>query len=392
MTIDVPSRIDRAQLTALGAAAILVPLNSTMIAVALPRIADDFDLSVGRTSIVVTAYLAVMLVGQPLSGGISDRLGAVLALRIALAVFLVSSLAAAFAPTFPTLVLARVGQAVAGSLLVPSVQSILRRQTPSDERGRMFGLLGSMLAAGAASGPVVGGGLIEAFGWQAIFLVNVPVVAVALGIRLEPILPAVMSGADRVSVWNGTFAAAFGVQALTTLGQYLLLLAAPVLLEARGWSSGSIGLGLSALTVGMIVMGPVGGRLGDVRGRRVPAVVGVAGATGALAVGAALGSSIGSTALVVVLLVYGTALGSAIANNTTAALESVDELRSGAAAGVLSMSRYVGSIGAAVLIGLALADDGGGTGLVLLVGAVGSAVAILLATRLPGRVRPELGA
>ena len=69
--------------------------------------------------------------------------------------------------------------------------------------------------------------------------------------------------------------------------------------------------------------------------------------------GAALGSSIGSTALVVVLLVYGTALGSAIANNTTAALESVDELRSGAAAGVLSMSRYVGSIGAAVLIGLA---------------------------------------
>ena len=56
------------------------------------------------------------------------------------------------------------------------------------------------------------------------------------------------------------------------------------------------------------------------------------------------------------------------------------------------MRSRAASIGAAVLIGLALADDGGGTGLVLLVGAVGSAVAILLATRLPGRVRPELGA
>ena len=61
-------KLSTAALLGIGAAAGLVPLNSTMIAVALPRITDDFDISTGTASILVTVYLVAMLVGQPLAG------------------------------------------------------------------------------------------------------------------------------------------------------------------------------------------------------------------------------------------------------------------------------------------------------------------------------------
>lgn len=363
-----------------------MPLNSTMIAVALPRIAEDFDLSVGRTSILVTVYLVAMLVGQPVAGRVSDRIGTDRAIRWALVLFLGCSVAGAVAPTFAVLIVARLGQAAAGAMLVPSVQAMLRSSTPPERRGRMFGILGSMLGVGAAAGPVVSGALIQVFGWQAIFLVNVPVILPALAVPLVRVRGVVRAdGAPPVRWMNAVFAMGFGVQALTTVGQYALLLLAPVLLEARGWSAGSIGAGLSALTVGMIVMGPVGGRLGDRFGRRAPVVAGVAGATVALWVAAAAGDDIGPTTLLLVLGAFGIGLGVAVPSNMTAALESVDESRAGAAAGVLSMSRYVGSITSAVLVGAWIADDGGGAGATLTVAALASVLALGLGIRLPAR-------
>lgn len=373
-------------MVALGAAAALVPLNSTMIAVALPSIADDFALSVGRTSLLVTIYLVVMLIGQPIAGRVSDRLGTDRAIRGALTLFLVCSLGGAVAPTFLLLVLARLGQALAGAMLVPSVQAMLRSSTAPERRGRVFGILGSMLGVGAAAGPVVSGALIQAFGWQAIFLVNIPVVLPALAVPLARVAGVSASAVPPSGTWmNATFLAGFGVQALTTVGQYLLLLLAPVLLEARGWSAGSIGAGLSALTVGMIVMGPIGGRAGDRFGRRAPVVVGVGASTAVLALAAASGSGIGSLTLLVVLGVFGIGLGAAVPSNMTAALESVDEARAGAAAGVLSMSRYLGSITSSVMVGAWIADDGGGAGTTLAIAAVASVVALVLALRLPSR-------
>lgn len=386
MTAPTATAWSRAQFLALAGAAALVPLNSTMIAVALPRIADDFDLSVGRTSLLVTVYLAVMLVGQPVAGRVSDRVGSDRAVRAALVTFLVSSVGGALAPTFPALVVARVGQATAGAMLVPSVQAMLRASTSADERGRVFGLLGSMLGVGAAAGPVVAGGLIQVFGWQAMFLVNAPVIVPAL------LVPLVRAGAaEGVGLatagrtWrNLVFVIGFGVQALTTLGQYMLLLVSPVLLEARGWSSAAIGVALSGLTVGMIVMGPIGGRTGDRAGRRRPVVLGVGASFVALVLAAVAGDDITVALLVPVLVVFGLGLGFAIPSNMTAALESVEEPRTGAAAGVLAMSRYVGSITTSLLVGAWIAGDGSGAGGALTVAAVAGAVALLLAVRLPG--------
>lgn len=392
MTTTTRPSLTRLQLFGLGGASALVPLNSTMIAVALPLIAVEFDITVGRTSLLVTTYLVAMLVGQPVAGRLGDRVGAHRMIRWALIGFLVASVIGAAAPTFGVLVAARIAQALTGAALVPSVQGLLRAVTLPDERGRAFGLLGSMLGIGAASGPFIGGSLIQVFGWQAIFLVNAPVVAVALLIRL-PRAPARSTGAAEPSAgrsWrNPIFITGFTVQALSTLSQYMLLLLTPVLLYARGWSSGWVGVALSALTVGMIVMGPLGGRFGDTAGRRAPVMLGLGASVVVLTVAAIAGREIGVGLLVIVLVVFGAGLGFAIPSLMTASLESVDMAKTSTAAGILSMSRYVGSIATSVMVGAWITVDGTGAGRALAVAAGASVLAFIGATRLPGRPPEE---
>jgi DHA2 family methylenomycin A resistance protein-like MFS transporter len=184
---------------------------------------------------------------------------------------------------------------------------------------------------------------------------------------------------------NRVFVAAFSTQALTTEAQYTLLLLTPVILTARGWGSGTVGLALSGLTVGMIVFGPLGGRTGDRRGRRYGVLLGVTLATVAIAVLLIAGSGVEPVVLVLALTAYGVGLGSAIPNVMTAALDSVDEARSGSAAGVLSMSRYVGSITASVAFSALVATDAGGTRTVLSISVAAMAASMVTAAALPGR-------
>jgi MFS family permease len=389
VTTTATSGLSRLQLFGLGGASALIPLNSTMIAVALPPIAVDFDITVGRTSLLVTTYLIAMLVGQPLAGRVGDRVGPDRAIRAALIGFLVSSVLGAVAPTFEVLVVARVAQALTGAALVPNVQAMLRAVTTPGERGRLFGIHGSMLGAGAASGPFIGGALISLFGWHAIFWVNVPVVLVALLIKLPsaaPPEPVHVDAPSAVVTWrNPVFLAGFAVQALSTFSQYMLLLLTPVLLYARGWSSGWVGVLLSTLTLGMVVMGPVGGKFGDTAGRRTPVMLGLGACAAVLVPAAFAGRDIGLWLLVVVLLVFGAGLGFAVPSITTASLESVDLAVTSTAAGILSMSRYVGSIATSVVVGVWLSVDGSGAGRALAMAAATSVLAFIGATRLPAR-------
>jgi MFS family permease len=381
VTTTASSSLSRLQLLGLGGASALIPLNSTMIAVALPLIAVDFDITVGRTSLLVTTYLVAMLVGQPLAGRLGDHVGPGRALRWALLGFLAASVMGAIAPTFELLVVARVCQALTGAALVPNVQGLLRAVTAPAERGRIFGIHGSMLGIGAASGPFVGGALTSLFDWQAIFWVNVPVVIVALLIHVPTAAPRVTAHVEASSVamtWRNTvFLAGFAVQALSTFSQYMLLLLTPVLLYARGWTSGWVGVLLSALTVGMIVMGPVGGRFGDTAGRRAPVMIGIGACAAVLVVAAFAGRDIDVWLLATVLLVFGSGLGFAVPSITTASLESVDPSVTSTAAGILSMSRYVGSISTSVVVGVWLSADGSGAGRALTLAAATSVLAVV---------------
>lgn len=379
-------------LTTLGisAAVALVPLNSTMIAVALPTIADDFDISTGRTGILITVYLFAMLIGQPLAGRLGDAFGNRRTVNVALVGVSVFSAVAAAASSFAVLVVARVAQAAFAAALGPSIQSLLRAITPPERRGQSFGLMGSVLGVGAASGPVIGGVLTQVFGWQAIFLVNIPIamaaLAISVGIGRSAVGAVEAESVDRSSagrIANPVFITAFSLQALSTLAQYALLLLTPIILDARGWESGPTGAVLSALTVGMILMGPLGGRLGDRFGRQAPSRYGLTIATAAVVTLLIAGPSVEIILLVGALGVFGLGLGATTPSLMTSALESVPMHRTGAAAGVLSMSRYVGSITTSIAVSLLVASDASGSRVVLTIAAACMAVSIAGTTMLP---------
>jgi len=393
-TNDIPT----ARILGIAAAAGLVPLNSTMIAVALPAITDDFGVSTATATTLITLYLVVMLVGQPIAGRITDAIGAkrsVLGALVGLAAF---SFGAAIAPSFGVLVVARALQAMCAATLSPGAQSLLRSIAGPDQQGRVFGILGSVLGTGAALGPVIGGVLVQAFGWQAIFLVNVPIAAMALLTARRSHATASTAEDHHATVvrderiLNRVFVVGFSAQALSTQAQYALLLLTPIVLDARGWEAGSIGIALSALTLGMIVMGPIGGRAGDERGRRLPATIGLIVASTAIFVLLLGGSSIAPVVMVAALAVFGVGLGVTTPNLMSAALGSVPAARAGAAAGVLSMSRYVGSIGTSLLIAGFVTADANGTRVVLGVSALCMTLAILVSRGLPdGRPRSASG-
>ncbi len=389
-------------------ASALVPLNSTMIAVALPDIARHFDVTKSHASVLITLYLVAMLVGQPLAGRVGDALGARRLASIAVSGFGICSLGAMVAPSFGVLVGLRALQATCAAALSPSVQAMLREVVPPSERGRAFGLQSSVIGVGAGLGPVIGGLATSAFGWRAIFGVNLPIVLAVLYVlrrytsapadRADPAGGSVRSsrhtgsaGVDRdepgvpARIFNRSFNAAFSTQALSTFAQYALLLAVPIVLDSRGWSAATIGMALTALTLGMVIMGPFGGRQGDLHGRRRPVLAGLGVTFVAVSIAMAFGDDVPSWLLVVTLLAFGLGLGVATPSIMTAGIESAPEGRIGAAAGVLSASRYVGSIVATLVLAGLVDDDGRGLSTMLLLCAGIIVPAIACARWLPGR-------
>jgi MFS family permease len=375
-----------------------VPLNSTMLAVALPTLADEFDITKGHAGVLITVYLVAMLVGQPTAGRIADHVGARRLAIIAVTGFGLCSAAAMFAGSFSVLVATRTGQAVFASALSPSVRALLRRVTDPDSRGRAFGLQESVIGVGAGLGPVIGGLLLALFGWRAIFAINLPTVAVVL-IVLRRSVPASVDATpapaaphasaaaipvDAPRVVNRTFVAAFSTQATAVFAQYALLLVSPILLDSRDWATGSIGLALSTLTLGMIVMSPIGGRLGDEWGRRRPVVSGLVVSTIAVAASAAFGTSVASALLIGTLLAFGLGYGVASPSIFTAGIEAAPEAHVGLTAGLLSTSRYVGSIAASILLTMIVTDDADGVGTLLVMSTVALVISIATATGLPG--------
>lgn len=396
----------RATVVGIALASALVPLNSTMVAVALPKLARAFGIGRGRAGLLITVYLVVMLVGQPIAGRVSDVFGNKRVAVASLLGFAACSIGAALSPSFAWLVGWRGSQAVFAAALAPSVQSMLRSVTRPSERGHAFGILGSVIGVGAASGPIIGGLLVGSFGWKAIFVANVPAAAVALavlasvkinGLAAEIVTvpsegessSAKASRPGRSRLLRPSFLAAFATQALANFGQYALLLIAPIVLDHRGWGSRETGLALSALTVGLIVVGPAGGRFGDRSGSKGAISRGLSVG----AVGAALllpfGIGVAPVMLIAALAVFGMGQGFASSSIIAAGLEAVPPNQTGIAAGILSASRYVGSIAASLLLAACVADDGSGARAMYVATSVALVLAVGASRRLPDRVKPD---
>jgi DHA2 family multidrug resistance protein-like MFS transporter len=153
-----------------------IVIDMTILHIAVPSLTLALGASGTEILWIIDIYPLMMAGLLVPMGTLADRLGHRRTLLIGLAVFLVASVIAAFAPTAAVLIGARVLLAVGASMVMPNVLAIIR-QTFDDprERGMALGLWGTIGSAGAALGPLAGGALLEHFWWGSVFLINVPV-------------------------------------------------------------------------------------------------------------------------------------------------------------------------------------------------------------------------
>lgn len=165
----------------------LAVADQTIVATALPTIASDLG-QIQRASWVVVSYLIANTIAAPVYGRLGDTFGRRAMMFMALTIFMVGSVLCALAPNIVWLTAFRVLQGFGGGGLMTLSQALIGEAVPPRERGRYQGYLAGVSVSSSTFGPVAGGYLTQAFGWQSIFLVNVPLglIAMLLVLRLAP--------------------------------------------------------------------------------------------------------------------------------------------------------------------------------------------------------------
>jgi EmrB/QacA subfamily drug resistance transporter len=167
----------------------IVFLDSTVVNVALPRIGRDLHSSflgvLEGQSYVYNGYLLTLSALLILAGALNDFYGRRRMFSLGLIGFGVTSALCGVAPTMETLIVFRVLQGVAGALLVPGSLALITATFEGEERGRAFGIWAGASAATTIIGPFVGGILVDGISWRAVFLINLPLVALALWATLR---------------------------------------------------------------------------------------------------------------------------------------------------------------------------------------------------------------
>lgn len=395
-------------------------LDASIVSLAYPTLSRHFNAGFGSVQWVGLSYLVVLVVLVPAVGRFADMVGRKLLYIYGFVVFIVGSALCALAPSLPLLDGFRGLQAVGAAMLQANSIAIVALAVPRSQLGRAIGIQGAAQALGLSLGPAVGGALIAAGGWRLIFMVNVPVgvlgavagwfliprsrdlhervrfdwaglatfapalvgllLAVSLGNELGwtswPILGALAAGlalgicfirveraARQPMIDLGLFRAVpFTAGVASGLLAYLVLFGAlfatPFLLESDlGLSPGLAGLCLAVLPISLGVAAPLGGHLADALGPRGVTVSGMLLAAAALAF---LAVFHGSAGLVVAgLALLGAGLGLFTPANNASIMAAVPRKQSGAASGIVNMTRGLGTALGLALVGLVFAAIAG---------------------------------
>jgi EmrB/QacA subfamily drug resistance transporter len=195
----------------------MIMIDSTIVAVANPTIMAElgtgYDAVVWVTSAYLLGYAVVLLV----AGRLGDRFGAKNLYLIGLVVFTVASLWCGLSGTVAMLITTRVVQGVGAGILTPQTLSTITQIFPPQRRGVAMSVWGATAGVASLVGPLAGGALVDWLGWQWIFFINVPIgiAALALAIRLVPVLPTQAHPFDLIGValsGVGIFLIVFGLQ------------------------------------------------------------------------------------------------------------------------------------------------------------------------------------
>ena len=228
-------------------------LDGTIVNVALPRIGRELPASVVAVlegqAYVVSGYLAVLAALLILAGALSDHYGRKRVYAIGLAGFAITSALCGLAPSLEWLILFRLVQGGAGALLVPGALSLITQTFQGAERARAFGVWAASTSALTVLGPIVGGLIVDTIGWRFAFLINVPLLAVALWVAVRHVAESRDDEASGRFDWLGA-----GVAALAVGGLAFGLIRG----QAQAWADGAawtaIAIGVAALVVFPILM------------------------------------------------------------------------------------------------------------------------------------------
>ena len=202
-------------LTSIGVT--LVSLDISIVNVAFGAIAKEFPESRRTLTWVFSAYNIAYAAGLLTAGRLADAFGRKRAFLTGLSIFMVGSLLCAFAPSALMLVAARAVQAIGGAVLTPSSLALVLPEFPVERRSAAIGIWGAVGAVAAASGPTIGGFLVDTFSWHAVFLVNVPLCMLALSVGVKLLRESRDETAPRTVDYFGAVLAVFGVGLLTLM-------------------------------------------------------------------------------------------------------------------------------------------------------------------------------
>jgi len=399
-------------LIALALATLAIGLDATVLSVALPTLARDLDASTGDLQWFTNAYLLVMAAALLPAGMLGDRFGRKRMLLGALVLFGVASAACAYATSTGQLIAARALLGLGAAVLMPLTAAVLTVLFTPEERPRALTVWVTANALGIPLGPLVGGWLLDNFWWGSVFLINLPLVAVAL-LAVGRLVPESRGDQRRRFDFAGVVLSTVGLVTLTygvieagergwgDARSLLMMVAGAVVLVAfglwqrrarqplvdldlfgsRGFTWGAIlatvatftmfgllftlpqffgtvygtdafGTGLRLLPVigGLMVGARLAGRVVERAGAKVVVAAGLAVMAAALAAGATTGAGTGYGYVAVWVSAAGLGLGFAMPPAMNAALGALEPGRSGVGSGLIQAMRQVGSaIGVAVL-------------------------------------------
>jgi len=396
----------------------IVGIDITGLNLALPSIERDLQADYSELQWVIDAYTVVIASLLMLGGSMGDRLGRRRVFQVGLVTFAVGSLLCSMAPTVEVLIAARVLQAIGGSMLNPVAMSIITNTfTEPRERAQAIGMWGGTVGLSMAMGPLVGGVLVDAIGWRAIFWLNLPVALAAVILtaifvpesraerarRFDPVgqlLIVLMLGTLTFGIiegpglgWASTtvvgclvvaglslaglvtyewhhreplidprffrsvpFAGAvvLAILGFAALGGFLFLNTL-YLQDVRGLTPFQAGL-MTLPMAGMTALAsPISGRVVGARGPRLPLVVAGLGLTVSALVLLSLQRDTSYVVLGLAYLAFGIGFGSLNAPITNSAVSGMPRSQAGVASAVTSTSRQVGTaLGVAVFGALVL--------------------------------------
>jgi EmrB/QacA subfamily drug resistance transporter len=399
----------------------MVMLDNTVVNVSLPSIQRDLHASLSALEWTVNAYTLTFAVLMVTGGRLGDIFGRRKMFLFGVVVFGLSSIAIGLAPSDGALVAFRAVQGVGAAFMMPATLSIITQAFPPHQRGTAIGTWAGVSALALAIGPVVGGFLTQQVSWRAIFFINPPIAIVAVAVTLfaaresrdETVGKSVdYAGIGALTVgltalvlalvqgnswhWGSPRIIALFVIATVALTGFIVIertVKAPMIDFAFFRSRTSLGANLvgflvtfamfaqfffitiymqnilhySPLETGLrflpstlviIVMGPLAGRLTDKVGPRPLMTLGLVTVSAAVFVQSHITAHSGYGLLLPGFILMGLGMGLVMSPMSTAAMNAVDRTKAGAASGVLSMSRMIGSTFGVAVMGALVATIG----------------------------------